>query len=551
MTISNEKKSSNLTKHSSNRFQNSSSAVHHISGPTDQSIVQINLNQFRERSSGIDGRGSTIVVIDSGIDLDNSAFGSDTNGDGVADRIVYSYDFSGINDADASTVDSHGSIVSRIAATVAPGANIIHLKVFPDGKDSAARTADIQEALQWVIDHTAQYNIVSVNLSLSAGDNVSRVIPASRYGDEFAQLSRQGVAVVTAAGNGFAPGVDFGVSGLSADPHTISVGAVWDGSYGEQFWGDASFDFTTGRDRVISFSQRHAKLLDIFAPGSLVKGTEDGKPEVAAGTSFAAPYVSGAVALAQEFAVQELGRRLTVPELTQLLKTTGATIYDGDDEFDSVTNTDAAFSRLDVMGLSQGILTAKAGRLPTAQNDRLSGTSGNDYLSGFDGHDGLLGHRGQDTLVGGAGRDRLQSGQSDDLLFGGEGDDRLVGGADSDWLAGDAGQDYLKGGANADQFFFQSRKAGGDIVADFDAAEGDQIVVSAKGFGGRLETGVLSKNQFSLGSDAANRNTRLIYEAATGNLFFDADGTGSQKQTLIANFKANSVLSSHHISVVA
>src|SRR5262245_27159549 len=51
----------------------------------------IGLPAFRTdaRFAGIDGSGYAVVIIDSGIDLDHPFFGPDTDGNGVADRIVY------------------------------------------------------------------------------------------------------------------------------------------------------------------------------------------------------------------------------------------------------------------------------------------------------------------------------------------------------------------------------------------------------------------------------------------------------------------------------
>ncbi len=82
------------------------------------------------------GAGESVVIISSGIDLDHPFFGPDSNLDGVSDRIVYSYDFSGTNDSDASDVYGAGTYAASIIASsddiysgIAPDANIIALKV--------------------------------------------------------------------------------------------------------------------------------------------------------------------------------------------------------------------------------------------------------------------------------------------------------------------------------------------------------------------------------------------------------------------------------------
>src|SRR3546814_19026067 len=104
----------------------------HVSGPV------VGIDDFRNdaRFDGIDGSGQAVVIIDSGIGLDDPFFGADANGNGVSDRIVFQYDFAD-NDANAGDLDGHGSNVASIAASsnatytgMAPGADIIALQVF-------------------------------------------------------------------------------------------------------------------------------------------------------------------------------------------------------------------------------------------------------------------------------------------------------------------------------------------------------------------------------------------------------------------------------------
>jgi subtilisin family serine protease len=75
-----------------------------------QDATLIRLDQFRAdpRFAGINGAGQTVAVIDTGIDLNHPFFGPDANGNGIADRIVFSWDYSGSNDSNASDLDGHG-----------------------------------------------------------------------------------------------------------------------------------------------------------------------------------------------------------------------------------------------------------------------------------------------------------------------------------------------------------------------------------------------------------------------------------------------------------
>ena len=312
---------------------------------TDQLI---SLNDFHSdpRFSNISGNGYASVIIDTGIDIDHSFFGPDADSNGVADRIVYQYDF-GDNDTDASDKNGHGSHVASVIGSsdrtysgIAPDANLIALKVFKDS--GSGSFSDLERSLQWVINNANAYNIASINLSL--GDEKNWTTPQGRYGigDELAALSAMGIVVAAAAGNNFAkfnsqPGVAY----PAADPTVISVGAV-----------------QLGSDKIADFSQRDPDLLDVFAPGSPIVGADaNGGIKTLSGTSQAAPYISGIAVLSQQIAVENLGRKLTAQEFETLIKTTGVVINDGDDEVDTVANTGLDFSRVDMLAIAEAILT--------------------------------------------------------------------------------------------------------------------------------------------------------------------------------------------------
>ncbi|NJK37574.1 MAG: S8 family serine peptidase [Oscillatoriales cyanobacterium SM2_3_0] len=328
--------------------------------------------------AGIDGRGFSTVILDTGIDLDHPFFGPDTDGNGVADRIVFSHDFAD-NDTDASDVDNHGSNVSSIVASqdefetgMAPGANIIHLKVFPDDPNSDVNVNyAIEQALQWVARHADEYNIASVNMSLGLNDNHTE--PVNAYlSDELLLLRLKNVIVVAAAGNDFGKNNSaLGVAYPAADPSALAVSATWDEDVNTYIpsgsilgtlipfplIGEGSTDFTTGAYRITSFSQRDPNLTDIFAPGGLITGANaNGGTVDQSGTSQAAPHIAGIAVLAQQLAVQELGRRLTFDEFRDAMIISASVVNDGDDENDSVTNTGLDYPFVSVQGLGEYIL---------------------------------------------------------------------------------------------------------------------------------------------------------------------------------------------------
>ncbi|MCO6418579.1 hypothetical protein JYK14_20800 [Siccirubricoccus sp. KC 17139] len=99
---------------------------------------------------------------------------------------------------------------------------------------------------------------------------------------------------------------------------------------------------------------------------------------------------------------------------------------------------------------------------------------------------------GDDRLVGGAYADSLAGGGGQDALQGGAGNDTLLGGAGDDTLLGGAGQDVLTGGSGADRFVLQgtgvveSSLGSIDRITDFNAAEGDLLILRGQTVGGDI-----------------------------------------------------------------
>jgi hypothetical protein len=113
-------------------------------------------------------------------------------------------------------------------------------------------------------------------------------------------------------------------------------------------------DFTTGPDRIASFSQRDANL-DLMAPGAMITSTYlNGTYQTMAGTSMAAPVVAGAAALLHQ-ALAARGLPAGEDAILQIMQSTGATVIDGDDENDNVVNTGLSFKRLDVEAALQNV----------------------------------------------------------------------------------------------------------------------------------------------------------------------------------------------------
>ncbi|PWC88140.1 hypothetical protein TSH100_08705 [Azospirillum sp. TSH100] len=243
------------------------------------------------------GRGETIVVIDSGWSPTWEA----------ASRVVYQHDYAN-NDADARNpnADTHGALVTSSILSQAPDLNIIALKVMPDGASTASGSA-IEQALQWVVAHASDYNVVGVNLSLAGGSATSEM--TTLLSDELASLAAKRVLVSAAAGNAGQNGTATDVSYFAADHNTICVSA------------------SGGDGTMPGWAQRVPGITDICADGTDIRLTDlAGRTVTANGSSFSAPAVTAAVALAQQEAMALRGSALTQDEFLSLAKQTGTPI---------------------------------------------------------------------------------------------------------------------------------------------------------------------------------------------------------------------------------
>ncbi len=180
----------------------------------------------------------------------------------------------------------------------------------------------------------------------------------------------------------------------------------------------------------------------------------------------------------------------------------------------------------------------------------VSGT-GNNFSNNITGNglsNTLVGDGGDDFISGSSGRDTLLGGTGDDRLDGGAGRDRLVGGSGDDTLTGGRGKDLLTGGKGKDVFFLESaRRNSRDTITDFRST--DQITVSRRGFSAGLREGTIAANAFMLGSRAQDGSDRFIYDQRSGNLYFDADGTGTAAQIWVARLANRAAIGSSNIGV--
>ncbi len=184
-------------------------------------------------------------------------------------------------------------------------------------------------------------------------------------------------------------------------------------------------------------------------------------------------------------------------------------------------------------------------------NDKLFGGLGLDRLSGGKGNDLLDGGNDAYVRLGGAGNDILPGGDGEDTRAGGGGTDSLDGGNGADRLSGGAGIDTLTGGVGNDSFVFAAPDEAGDAIADFTFAI-DRIAISAAGFRGGLQAGVLGEDQFvvAVNRQAVDADDRFIFRTTDKTLWFDRDGTGTRfAPVLVADLQEGAVIQAGQIEI--
>jgi Ca2+-binding RTX toxin-like protein len=193
----------------------------------------------------------------------------------------------------------------------------------------------------------------------------------------------------------------------------------------------------------------------------------------------------------------------------------------------------------------------------------LDGRSGADTMTGYGGDDYYFISSASDTIVeaAGGGYDTVILGNYEGRtsMPGGytlpDNFEQLVGrgtmngnGADNevsastgnfdDTINGGDGNDRLIGYGGNDTFVFTSTpgSANADWIEDFTYGS-DKIELDHTVFTG-LQTGTLSADEYHAGTadgwQAQDSNDHVLYDYATGNLYFDADGNGAQAPELFA-----------------
>ncbi|WP_200945593.1 calcium-binding protein [Methylobacterium sp. Leaf456] len=215
----------------------------------------------------------------------------------------------------------------------------------------------------------------------------------------------------------------------------------------------------------------------------------------------------------------------------------------GNDSLDGGVGIDTAHFDDAAKGISVDLGTGRASGdgADTLKNiENVAGSHHGDRLTGNAGHNDLHGGDGNDTEAGGKGDDRLHGDAGNDVLTGGDGGDRLEGGT---------GKDMLTGGSGDDTFVFAHSSSDGiDRITDFRHGQ-DTIELDHTGFAG-LAAGALDADAFFLGSVAHDADDRILYDAKSGALSYDADGSGDAAAVQFAILKPHLKLTADDFHIV-
>ncbi len=156
---------------------------------------------------------------------------------------------------------------------------IMALRAVPDGDE---RDKDVANAIRYAVDNGA--HIINMSFGKGYSPDKAAVDAAVAYATE------RGVLLVHAAGNDS--------QDLDADDASNYPNARYAAGGQSALWLEIGASTHTHENLAASFSNYGATRVDLFAPGDDVTSLEmGGGTQVAGGTSFAAPVVSGVAAL--------------------------------------------------------------------------------------------------------------------------------------------------------------------------------------------------------------------------------------------------------------
>lgn len=327
------------------------------------------MNADKPWEEGYTGDGTVIAVLDSGCNVNHEVFADaslvkspalseadieafaakgGSKGAYISPRIPFAYDYYSLDD-DVSTTNNHGTHVTALAAGyarsggstfrgAAPGAQILAMKIFPNGSSSGTDDTIILRALEDAWNLGA--DVVNLSIGTGAGFSGSDTINGI-YCRAYKQMAESGVIICCAAGNsevnvaarGWGPPLPTGrytdySSVLSPGSFYGVLGIAAAGQY--EYAGRAGGDYlaTGGYLAVADYSSwgpasgLHLDPALTGFGGAVISASakENDQYHKNMGTSIASPYVAGSMAvMLQSLREKGVTDRLQASALAQQL----------------------------------------------------------------------------------------------------------------------------------------------------------------------------------------------------------------------------------------
>ena len=125
----------------------------------------------------------------------------------------------------------------------------------------------------------------------------------------------------------------------------------------------------------------------------------------------------------------------------------------------------------------------------------------------------------------------------------------VVGNAGSNVLDGKGGNDLLAGLGGEDTFAFTSALGAGNVDTLFDFSVDDDTIALDDAIFTELGA-ALDAGEFVIGTAALDADDRIIYDSATGALFYDADGLGGAAAVQFATLTPGLALTVSDFAVI-
>ncbi len=279
------------------------------------------------RSAGGDGDGIGVAILDTGIDWNHPElpWGS---------TVVARGDFTDTQEDDVAGYDDggHGTacagIVAGTGAGMARKAHLWTLKVLDsEGSGSYSSVVDALDSAYTNRDNFGGLHVVNLSLGGNApmAGTCDGTMPTMTTAMQ--KLVDAGIAIFVASGN---DGCSDGISFPACISHAISVGAVYDASFGGVGFNEGNCtpsgctDTSTAAFMITCYSNS-GNVLDILGPSHMCQTTKmgGGYDYQFGGTSAAAPYAAGLAAQ-----ILSLRPSTTPAELRSALTATGYAVTD-------------------------------------------------------------------------------------------------------------------------------------------------------------------------------------------------------------------------------